>query len=373
MKFNYIYLIILSVLITGKVTGQIVSQDFYSYRLNNMYSLNAAYSGKDEGLNFILSAKSQNKGVNFSNKNFMGGAYGKISNNQALGGKLLIDSRGAFQILNTELTYSYSLKLNSESNLHFGVNAGIIKTDLVASRIENYNMVDQTDETLYLPYFNSFQFTSGVGALYTFKGLEVGVSLPAILTTNADKPTSLINANAGYKIETKGKFDIEPWVMYQNTPYLKNLGSLFVKTTYNDLVWIQGGYQTNQSILASVGFQLDNFSIGYGFTFNNKTYSIVSKGTNEVTIRYNLVKNKAVTSNGTKSSLDNILDKLDKLSATDVNENNRAKLLKQLNEIKTSLVELEVDSDNPENARKIRKQLEQINEKLNLVEEKLNK
>jgi len=47
-----------------------------------MFNVNPAYAGKGENLNIILSAQSQNNGVSYSNKNFMLGAYSKISKNK---------------------------------------------------------------------------------------------------------------------------------------------------------------------------------------------------------------------------------------------------------------------------------------------------
>ena len=53
--------------------SQIDAYNFYSFKLNNMFNSNAAYTGKGDGIKVMLNSQSQNKGVAFANKNFMGG------------------------------------------------------------------------------------------------------------------------------------------------------------------------------------------------------------------------------------------------------------------------------------------------------------
>ena len=79
---NLLY--ILCIIITLQAKSQVLSYDFYSFKLNNMFNVNPAYTGREEGLNIILSAQTQNRGVAFANKNYMFGMHSKISKKQAM-------------------------------------------------------------------------------------------------------------------------------------------------------------------------------------------------------------------------------------------------------------------------------------------------
>ena len=181
-KVNLISIILLS-LISCETKAQIVSYDFYSFRLNNMFNANAAYAGKEEGVNVFLNAQSQNNGVAFSNKNFSGGIYSRVSEKQALGARVISDSRGAFQALKADLSYAYMLRIGDNQDLNFGVNMGFIKTNLSTNRIEGFERLDATDEALYSPYFNSTQFIQDIfrAILISIRNIFVQLSMVFVL------------------------------------------------------------------------------------------------------------------------------------------------------------------------------------------------
>jgi type IX secretion system PorP/SprF family membrane protein len=220
-----------------------------------MFNSNAAYTGKGDGIKVMLNAQSQNKGVAFANKNFMGGIHSKIADDQALGLRLISDTRGAFQVFKSDITYAYLLKLNDRHKLNFGLNAGILNTNLSTQRIDNFDIIDQSDNLLYNTKFNTLQFTAGFGLLYNFDKLEVSLSIPSLISTN-EKVYSYMNAAVFYKFEINEKFSITPWLNYQNVPITSGIGGLFVKGEYMEKIWLQTGIQTNKSFAMMVGVNL---------------------------------------------------------------------------------------------------------------------
>ncbi|MCB9188580.1 MAG: PorP/SprF family type IX secretion system membrane protein [Flavobacteriales bacterium] len=370
---NIIRKILLLAVVLGSINvhGQIVSQNFYTYRLDNMFNANPAYSAEGEGVNFIINAMSQNQGVSFANKNFMGGVYSKISPSQGLGARIVSDTRGAFQVLKGDITYAYILKINEDSHLNFGINSGILNTNLVTSRIENYELLDQSDAQLYSPYFNSLQFTAGFGALYKLDKLEVSIALPNLVSTNDDIITYL-NGALQYTFDAGEKFKVTPWLSYQNLPVIKSVGGLYVKGDYLDKLWLQAGYQTNSAFSAMAGFKWENFGIGYGYTFSNKLFSVISTGYHEVSLRYQLVNNKEdVAPSSGNTTLADILSEMTRLADTEVTEENKEDLKDQLVKLKKELLNAEIDNTDPKQAKKVEEQLTAINEKLIILEQKL--
>ncbi|MBC7694834.1 MAG: PorP/SprF family type IX secretion system membrane protein [Burkholderiales bacterium] len=272
----------LFIMITLSSKAQVLSYDFYSFKVNNMFNVNPAYSGRDESLNIILSAQSQNKGVSYANKNFMFGMHSRISKKQALGTRIISDTRGAFQILKADLSYAYIAKLGKEMKFTLGLSAGILKNSLLVNRIDNYQSLDQSDPTLTKSYYNTNQFTAGAGFLYNYKNLDVSFSMPHIIATNQPL-NSYVNGAVFYTFNVNKEFKLTPWVCYQNIPVTKDLTSLFVKGTYNDKVWLQLGYQTNRTFCAMFGVTIENLSIGYGFKSSNSQFQTVTSGLHEIT------------------------------------------------------------------------------------------
>lgn len=284
-------LLLIIVIASTKLSAQVVSYDFYSFRLNNMYNVNPAYSGKGEGINAILNAQAQSNGVVNANKNLMLGVYSKVSNAQAIGGRVISDTRGAFQTLKADFSFAQILKLNDNSNLVLGISPGILNNNLVRSRIENYDMLDQTDPKLNQNFYNNTQFSLGAGLYYNFKELEVSVSMPHAVVTN-QKINGYLNAALFYTIKAGDKFKVTPWVCYQNMQVTKSITSAYVKTMYAEKIWLQLGYQTNNSLQAMLGVNLDNFGLGYGFKLSNNNYKNVTSGAHEIMLSYKIMKQK---------------------------------------------------------------------------------
>lgn len=367
---NFLYIAFFG--ITIQLHAQVMSYDFYTFRMNNMYNVNPAFSGKEDGINVILNAQSQNKGVAYANKNFMLGVFSKLSKKQALGGKIINDTRGAFQILRADLSYAYIAKINDESNLTMGLSAGILNNNMLINRIENYQALDQTDPTLTKSYYNTTQFAAGVGLLYNYKGLDISVSLPHIVSTNQPL-NGYTHAAVFYTIKAGEKFKVTPWVCYQNIPVTKSIYSGYLKGTYKDFVWLQAGYQSNKTVHTMLGVNVENFALGYGFRFNNNEFSDIASGSHEVAFSIKIPQrsktgNRPISDN---ASLKEILNRLDKLSSQEVNSKNKDSVKTELEKIKLLLQKAEIDNSSPEKAEEVSKQIQLIDEKLKIIEAKL--
>lgn len=286
MKSALYLLILFSAFSTN---AQILSYDFYSFKVNNMFNVNPAYTGKDEGLNIILSAQTQNKGVSYANKNYMFGMHSKISKKQALGFKIISDARGAFQVLKVDLSYAYIVKISDDMKFTLGLSGGLLKNSFLINRIDNYQNLDPSDPTLTKSYYNTNQFAAGAGFLYNYKGLDVSFSMPHLISTN-QPINSYMNAAIFYTIKAKEKLDITPWICYQNIPVTKDVTSLFLKAMYNKIIWLQVGYQTNKTYCAMFGVNIENLSIGYGYKSSNKQFNTVTSGIHEITFGFRITE-----------------------------------------------------------------------------------
>ena len=367
---NRVILFFAAIVFTS-ATAQNLSYDFYAFRLGNMFNVNPAYCAKDEGINVMLNAQSQNAGVNYANKNIMAGAYSLISQHQGMGLKVISDTRGAFQLLKADVSYAYVAKLSDAHTLRMGIAAGINTANVSTTRIANYQSLDQTDPTLTTNNFNTKQFTAGAGLLYTFKDLDVSFSLPHIVTTT-QPINSYMNAAVFYKIKVNEMIKIQPWISYQNIPVTKNVEALLVKGIYKDMFWLQAGYQSNNNFMAAFGATFENLGFSYGFKMSNNKFTSVTGGIHElaITMKINPGKGKSKGS-GSNASLDQIIANLDRLLTQEVTPDNKASIRAELEKVKAQLQNAELDNSDPEKAKKVEQQLQQIDEKLKQIEKKL--
>ncbi len=347
--------------------------DFYSFKMNNMYNVNPAYTGKTDGVNILLDARAQSKGVPNATKNLMAGVHGKFTDNQAIGGRVVNDGRGAFQLFKADFTYASKIKLATDHALTLGLSAGVFNKSLAISRIENYAALDQTDPTL--SYFNTTQFIGGVGALYTYKTLEVSLSSPHLVETS-QAINQFVNASAAYTFKASKDVNVTPWLSYQNVPVVKNITGLFVKTAYKDLVWLQLGYQTNSSFSAMFGANIGNFGMGYGFQLNNKATKTIAVGTHEIAFTFKINKrNKLATGtfniNNANATTAAIINRLDVLN-TDKTIS-KADLRSELEKIKLELKKLSESNFAGENPDTIEQKINIIDKKIKDVEIQLEK
>ena len=116
MKKN-IFITLASIFISTISVAQDLSLDYYSY-LFNWYNVNSAYCAKGDKLSAILNVR-QRAGLKSTNS--MAGVKGTLGDNQGLGGRLISDNRGSFQVIIADATYGYRLPLNDKHTLYFGL------------------------------------------------------------------------------------------------------------------------------------------------------------------------------------------------------------------------------------------------------------
>jgi type IX secretion system PorP/SprF family membrane protein len=374
MKRIFFFFIMIS--FAQSAFAQVPNYDFFAFRLGNMFNVNPAWVTKDEGINVVLNGQALNSPLSYSDKNLMVGVYSGVGSKSGLGIKAISDSRGPFHVFRADLSYGFHAKFSDVHSLRLGALAGINNSTLNLNRIDNYDMLDQSDPTLSSSYYNATQFIAGAGLLYSLKNLDVSVSLPQIISTSQPLNT-YVNVAAFYKINAGENFVLQPWISYQNMPVTKNLTGGYVKATYKDLFWVQTGYQTNKSLSASMGVLFENIGISYGFRTSNSDFRPVAGMVHEVgfTLRINRKQktDKRYTSSDSTQTLDQIIQKLNDLLNKEVTAKNRAELQTELDKIKEMLRNAEIDNSDPEKSKKVEQQLIIIEEKLSAIEKRLGK
>lgn len=125
------------------------------------------------------------------------------------------------------------------------------------------------------------------------------------------------------------------------------------------------------AVAAMIGFNVEQLSFGYGFTFSNSLFSDVAKGRHEISIKYTLNAKKAAEERAIKNSLNSVLKDLASLNKMVVTESNRKEIMNTLAKIKVALLKADLTNNDPKKAKKVEKQLIEIDEQLQIIEQKL--
>ncbi len=192
-----------------------------------------------------------------------------------LGGFFFSDVTDVVQNMGGNLSYSYSININDDNRLSFGVSAEMYQTRLDFNRII---VEDPTEDIITGNLANSIGFDAAAGINYRFKGLNVGFAVPRMVQTklrylNNQEPqfyrlSRHYFAHASYNIPlADNKFFIEPNVMFRmakGNVYQVDLGVMF---NYKDIVWLNGAYRYDYGASFGGGVRVHQ-RVGVGYAYD---------------------------------------------------------------------------------------------------------
>lgn len=277
---------------------------FTNYFEMNSY-FNPAATGTDGDHN--ITGLFRKQWVGFAGTPMSGGVlYDKNLNdyNMGVGGFVFTDFIGALMTNSIVANYRYTLKLNDEHNLAFGLDAGVDIATTDYDRLvywDNDVMFDNQKATRVTPHI-------GTGVHYFTDQYYVGISIPRLVNFNNDNPIA-INAEslpqivsnyyltAGYKFDINDDFKMQVNLLGKYTPRVLPQGDLNVMCTYNNMIGLGIGYKSLGFGTTFLQYTYDNVvTIGYAFDFTLSEMSNYSSGSHEILIKYRLPSKKASTS-----------------------------------------------------------------------------
>jgi len=263
--------------------SQELSNGYYNYTLNR-FNLNPAFAGNRGNISALLNTKSYQGTSNGAPKNTFFGVQGAINEEQGVGLRILSDKRGAYEVGKYDLAYSHQIKIDEQSDLRFGVSAGLTRRMLNSGSINNVELLNQADPTLASGYFDESNFIAGIGLVYDYENLQFGLSSPHLIESGEGISEFWVGTISYiYKIE-ETPFSISPLLIYQNLPEIDNQYDFLLKTEYKEKAWVQLGYQSNNNLNFGLGFDIGPLGIGYSYEMTNSDLSNISSGSNEIII-----------------------------------------------------------------------------------------
>jgi len=266
------------------------------YMFNN-YLLNPAEAGSVDYMPISISARAQWNGIEGAPKTQFFSAHSKVGEKVGVGGYAYRDETGPISSQGLQLSYAYHLTLNETAKISFSLAGQLFFHDLNRA----YLRPDEEDAALNRLKVNSISPDVNFGLLYYTDKYKVGLSSPQLLQNNLYSSTEGVDVPnlsrhfylfGEYEFELNDKLDIVPSTLVKYVAGAPVQFDLNVKALYLEKYWIGASYRYNNSVVAMIGFNWENISMGYAFDYNLTDIADYSVGAHEMFLTYKLVKKK---------------------------------------------------------------------------------
>lgn len=318
---------------------QLPESNLYNF---NKYNINPAYTGYNGCLELYGSHLSQWVGIDGSPSTNFFSIHSGIGKNMGIGGGVVLDKASFVSRFSAKVSYAYRIKLGDDHNLRFGLSAGLFQIKLDAT---NAVVDDVTDEVVSGGAQSGMNFDSEFGIFYNLKGLQLGVSIPQVMETQADLQFEGIDgftsrrhfvAYGGYDIELNDKWNIEPSVLYKTAQSGLNQFDFNGMVTFNDMISVGAGYRTHIGMIARLGISIkDMVYLGYAYEFSGANILSYSTGSHEIMLGLKLCKKNELVLSGTYDSF-GIIVNTDSLS---LSEEKQVKIDLPVNDLEEAIEE----------------------------------
>jgi type IX secretion system PorP/SprF family membrane protein len=262
-----------------------------------MMTVNPALTGSGENTQAYLSHRSQFAGLNGGPQTSYLSLDGPtLSKKFGIGFTALNDVTSILARTNFMVNYAYSLKLGNESNLRFGLAAGIQNNRIDFDKAQ---VVDQNDVILYGPRQNQTVFNADFGLALNVKKLQFGFAIPQLLnneplfTTNTGEDLIYstkrhIRSTIKYEFAfgENGKNVFYPLVMIRAVKGAPIQYDINAVLDFKKRAWFGITYHSNYAVAVSAGLRMDKFAIGYAHDFVLAKVANYSKRSSEIVLSY---------------------------------------------------------------------------------------
>ena len=295
---------VLSISILLFVASNLYSQEYiqFSQYVNAQGVLNPAYTGTKSLPSGFLLYRNQWVNIDGAPVTFAFNINTPIKGkNMGIGLSAVNEQIGMRKQTEFNAAYSYITKINSKSNLSFGLQVGIKnnffdKSNAQATDLDDPFLTDQK-ESFLLPNF-------GFGAYYYTKRFFAGLSLPNMLTNRLDLQSAALKTKgfsfkdqhfymfSGYVIKLKEKLLLKPSVLVKylyGAPLQLNINSSLL---IQDALGLGLGYRTGDALIFLVDFKINTqIRVGYSYDLGMNNLNSYNFGSHEIMLMFNVNNN----------------------------------------------------------------------------------
>jgi len=300
MKKSYLLLTLLILL--GSFSGKAQQDPQYTQYMYNTQVVNPAYAGNRDVLSFGLLYRTQWVGLTGAPKTATLTADTPIGSleNMGLGLTIVRDEIGPAIETNVTADYSYSIHPSSNTELSFGLKAGLDILDVDFSKL---NIADPGD-VFESRIDNKIEPQIGAGIYFNTDKFYTGLSVPNFLTTkhfdesDIEDPAAEATTAADrlhYFFIAGYVFDLSDNLKFKPATFVKAVSGspLQIDLSANFLIaekFTAGvAYRLDAAMSAMLGFQAtDQIFMGFGYVFNTNDIQTYNDGSYEFMLRFDV-------------------------------------------------------------------------------------
>ncbi|MRH99405.1 type IX secretion system membrane protein PorP/SprF [Kriegella sp. EG-1] len=273
----------------------------YTQYMYNTMSVNPGYAGTRGNFSIFGLHRSQWVGIDGAPRTQSLGVESPLNNNVGLGLNIVNDNLGPAQRFHADGNFSYTIKTGQETNLSFGLKAGIRYLDVDFSK----GTADQQNDPNLIDIDSKLSPTIGLGLYYHHNTKwYAGLSLPNIFTTKyySDVQGDVAEERlhffliAGYVFDLSSDLKFKPAILSKivsGAPLSADISANFL---YKEKLTLGVSYRFDDAVSGLAGFQItDGFFAGYAYDFTTSGLTnSLSSGSHEIMLRFDLAKSKKI-------------------------------------------------------------------------------
>lgn len=290
---------------TWSVVGQQLPQ-FTQYMYNTV-SINPAYAGSREVLSIVGLHRSQWAGFERAPETQTLSIHTPLTNDKiGLGLTFINDKLGYEKFTYVYGDFSYTINLNEETKLAFGLKAGFSQYG-----IDSELRAAEGGDPGIGGIQNRWEPNMGAGMFLHTNKWYLGLSAPRLL--NIDHNTIEVNGieygvidrvayylTGGYVFDLNSKIKFKPAGLIKATNGAPMSYDITANFLFNEKLWLGAAYRINEDVGALgalVDFQVSKqFRIGYAYEYPMSDINQFSNGTHEILLMFEFVKANRVKS-----------------------------------------------------------------------------
>lgn len=265
----------------------------------NRYAINPTFSFVREQ-NKYISFNNKREWIQFDNapETFVGSFSGRFSENIGAGIAAFQQDYGVLTTFGGLLNFAYNVKLNTDSNLTFGLNVGAYK-----SGINTGNVVTNFDDPSLQNVAENFLLTVNPGINYGTRLLDFGVSINNVVLYNfetsemvQDDPRQGIQAHVMHTgfFDGQGFFEKTKFSGILMSEFRKDetIISAIASLSVPKGIWFQVGYNNVYGVSGGLGLNITK-NIALEYNVEKAIGELVEFGpSHEITLAYRLITKK---------------------------------------------------------------------------------
>lgn len=299
---RFIHYILLGIFLVLPFMGMQAQQDpQYTQYMYNTQIINPAYAGNREMMSLGLLYRTQWVGVTGAPKTAtfsINSPVGRLEN-MGLGLSVVHDEIGPATQTDVSVDYSYSIAINYNTKLSFGVKAGVDVLDVDFRKLDIYNPGD--------PMFqnnidNRWQPKVGAGIYLNSDRWYLGVSVPNFLETKHFDRSTNSNRHSvaaeemhfyiigGYVFDLSHAVKFKPASMLKATEGAPLQWDVSANFLFHEKLTLGAAWRWDAALSAMAGFQISpNLFIGVGYDYQLTDIEKYSDGSYEIMLRFDIV------------------------------------------------------------------------------------